>query len=119
NDTNLIFDGDVPVAELGPEVEAILKKAGKEGQKTIGFPLTLHFGGGIGVRGTLRCAVANAKGEPIEGVLVFDDGTMRTTTAPGVVTFWPLQPLKGKINFQWSWQNGDQQIALKGAFSAK
>jgi hypothetical protein len=119
NDTNLIFDGEVSVAELGPEAEAILKKAGKEGQKSLGFPLTLHFGGGIGVRGSLTCTVQNAKGETIEGVLVYDDGVVRTTTAPGMVTFWPLSPLKGKIAFQWSWMAGDSQTALKGAFTAK
>ncbi len=121
NDTNLIFDGDVPVAELGPEAEALLKKHGREGKKTIGFPLTLHFGhtGGVGVRGSLRCSVVGPKGEPIEGVLVYDEGTVRTTTAPGMVTFWPLDPLKGKISFQWSWMAGDTQTSLKGAFSAK
>lgn len=121
NDTNLIFDGEVPVADLGPEAEAILKKHGREGRKTIGFPLTLHFGstGGVGVRGSLTCSVVGPKGEPIEGVLVFDDGEVRTTTAPGMVTFWPLDPLKGKISFQWSWQAGDKQVTLRGAFSAK
>lgn len=121
NDTQLIFDGEVPVAELGPEVEALLKKHGREGKKTIGFPLTLHFGsnGGVGVRGSLTCTVTNQKGEPIEGVLVFDDGQVRTTTAPGMATFWPLDPLKGKINFAWSWMAGDKQIGLRGTFAAK
>lgn len=115
------FDGEVPVAELGPEVEALLKKHGREGQKTIGFPLTLHFGhtGGVGVRGSLTCTVVDAKNQPIEGVLVYDEGTVRTTTAPGMVTFWPLDPLKGKVAFQWTWMAGDQQTSLKGAFSAK
>lgn len=121
NDTQLIFDGEVPVAELGPEAEALLKKHGREGKKTIGFPLTLHFGstGGVGVRGSLTCSVVNAKGEPIEGVLVYDDGVVRTTTAPGMVTFWPLDPLKGKISFQWSWMAGDKQTSLRGTFAAK
>ena len=122
NDTGLMFDGEVPVAELGPEAAALLKANGREGKKTIGFPLTLHFGstGGIGVRGSLTCTVVGPKGEPIEGKLVYDDGEIRTTTAPGMATFWPLDPLpKGKISFQWSWMGGDKQIALKGAFSAK
>jgi hypothetical protein len=121
NDTNLIFDGEVPVAELGPEAVELLKKHGREGKKVIGFPLTLHFGssGGVGVRGSLTCSVVNAKGEPIEGVLVYDDGEVRTTTAPGMVTFWPLDPLKGKITFQWSWRAGDKQITLHGVFAAK
>jgi hypothetical protein len=121
NDTGLIFDGEVPVAELGPEVEALLAKHGREGKKTIGFPLTLHTGGsgGVGIRGSVRCSVVDAKGAPVEGVIVFDDGAVRTTTAPGMVTFWPLEPLKGKISFQWSWMGGDRQQVLKGGFAAK
>lgn len=122
NDTQLIFDGEVPVAELGPEAAELLKKHGREGKKTIGFPLTLHFGstGGVGVRGSLTCSVVGPKGDPIEGALVYDDGEVRTTTAPGMVTFWPLDPLpKGKISFQWSWMAGDKQVTLKGGFSSK
>ena len=122
NDTNLIFDGEVPVEELGPEAVALLEKHGRAGKKTIGFPLTLHCGGsgGIGIRGSVKCSVADQKGTAVEGVLVFDDGEVRTTTAPGMVTFWPLDPLpKGKINFSWSWMAGDQQLTLKGAFSSK
>ena len=121
NDGGMIFDGEVPVADLGPEAEELLKKHGREGQKTIGFPLTVHFGssGGVSVRGSLTCTVQTAKGETIEGVLVYDDGVVRTTTAPGMVTFWPLAPLKGKVEFQWSWMAGDKQIALKGAFTAR
>jgi hypothetical protein len=122
NDTGLIFDGEVPVAELGPEAAELLKKHGREGKKTIGFPLTLHFGstGGVGVRGSLTCTVTGPKGDPIEGVLVYDEGEVRTTTAPGMVTFWPLDPLpKGKISFQWSWLAGDKQTSLRGGFAAK
>ncbi len=119
---SLIYEGEVAVADLGPEAEAILKKNGREGKKTIGFPLTLHAGGtgGVGIRGSLKCSVVGPKGDPIEGVLVYDEGRVRTTTAPGMVTFWPLDPLpKGKISFIWTWDgNGSQQVA-KGAFTAK
>jgi hypothetical protein len=63
---------------------------------------------------------ADGKGEKIEGVLVFDDGVVRTTTAPGMATFWPLDPLpKGKISFAWSWMGGDEQQVLRGSFNAK
>ncbi|HEX6810489.1 MAG TPA: CAP domain-containing protein [Planctomycetota bacterium] len=122
NDTGLIFDGEVAVAELGPEAEALLEKSGRQGKKSIGFPLTLHFGstGGIEARGSLTCNVQGPKGEKVEGVLDYDDGSVRTTTAPGMVTFWPLDPLpKGKISFVWSWMSGDQQQTLRGGFSAK
>lgn len=122
NDTGLMFEAEVAVADLGPEAVALLDKHGRAGKKTIGFPLTLHFGstGGISARGSLRCAVTGPKGEAIEGVLTFDDGMVRTTTAPGMATFWPLDPLpKGKIAFAWSWLSGDQQQLLKGGFAAK
>jgi len=121
NDTGLIFDGDVSVEELGPEAAEILAKHGRAGQKTIGFPLTLHCGGsgGVQIRGSLSCNVVDGKGNKIEGVLVFDDGRVRTTTAPGMVTFWPLDPLKGKIGFQWTWMAGDNQQVVRGGFQAK
>ncbi len=121
-DGGLTFEREVAVADLGSEVEALLKKHGREGQKTIGFPLTIHFGstGGLGVRGSLNCSMRGPKGDAIEGVLVFDDGTVRTTSAPGMATFWPLDPLpKGKVQFAWSWMGGDAQQVLKGGFSAK
>ncbi len=122
NDTNLIFDGEVAVADLGPEVMALQKKHEREGKKVIGFPLTLHFGstGAIDNRKAVVCSVAGPKGEKIDGDYLFDDGEVRTTTAPGLVTFWPFDPLpKGKISFAWSWMAGDKQQSLKGAFSSK
>ena len=122
NDTKQIFDRDVPVSLLGPEAAKILEKNGRAGKKTIGFPLTMHFGnsGGVHLRGNLSCSVRGKHGNEIEGVLVFDDGTIRTTTAPGMVTFWPLDPLpKGQINFVWSWSKDGTASSLKGGFSAK
>ncbi|MBL9078314.1 MAG: hypothetical protein JNL08_12465 [Planctomycetes bacterium] len=122
NDQQDRYDAEVKVADLGPEAEKVLAKNGREGKKTIGFPLTLHAGGtgGVGIRGSLSCTVLGPKGEKIEGVLVYDEGRIRTTTAPGMVTFWPLDPLpKGKISFQWTWMgDGSQQVA-KGSFFAK
>ncbi|MBX3463853.1 MAG: hypothetical protein KF830_11845 [Planctomycetes bacterium] len=122
HDAQDMFEGEVKVADLGPEAEAILRKHGRDGKKVIGFPLTLHSGGtgGVGIRGSLTCTVTGPKGDKIEGVLVFDEGQIRTTTAPGMVTFWPLDPLpKGKISFVWSWMgNGTQQVA-RGSFFAK
>jgi hypothetical protein len=122
NDSGLMFEADVPVEELGPEIAKLLEKNGRAGKKTIGFPLTIHFGstGGIQARSSLRCVAQGPKGDAIEGVLVFDEGTCRTTSAPGMATFWPLDPLpKGKIAFQWSWLSGQEQQTLKGGFSAK
>ncbi|MGC6487392.1 MAG: hypothetical protein ACON4Z_07085, partial [Planctomycetota bacterium] len=86
------------------------------------FPLTMHFGsnGGIGLRGTLKCQVAGKDGTPVEGVMVFDDGEVRTTTAPGMATFWPLDPLpKGQITFVWTWSRNGQAGKLNGGFNVK
>ncbi|HEB52075.1 MAG TPA: CAP domain-containing protein [bacterium] len=121
HDTGEIFRREVPVAELGPEIAELLAKHGRAGQKTIGFPLTLHSAGlsGVGVRGTLQCAVMTDKKEKIEGVLVFD-GNCRRSAAPGMATFWPLDPLpKGKIHWTWTWMGGSSQQRVSGAFAAK
>ncbi|MFN3244733.1 MAG: CAP domain-containing protein [Planctomycetota bacterium] len=122
NDTNLIFEREVDVSILGPEAEELLKKHGREGNKQIGFPLTMHFGssGGIDLRSTLQCTVTDKEGNAVEGVTVFDDGEVRTTSAPGMATFWPLDPLpKGKIHFTWSWSRKGQSGNARGAFTAK
>jgi len=117
-----IYDREVPIAELGPEAAELLKQNGREGKKTIGFPLTVHFGssGGIAMRGTLKCQVTDKDGKAVEGVLAFDDGEVRTTTAPGMATFWPLDPLpKGPIRFIWTWSRNGQAGKLSGGFNAK
>ncbi|MEO6593784.1 MAG: CAP domain-containing protein [Planctomycetota bacterium] len=122
DDSGSIFDREVKVEDLGPEVEQLLAKHERAGQKTIGFPLTMHFGstGGIDLRSSLACNVATDKGEKIEGVLVFDSGEIRRSTAPGMATFWPLSPLpKGKIQFTWSWTKDGKQGVIRGGFGAK
>lgn len=122
NDTGLIFDREVPVALLGPEAEKILADNGRAGQKTIGFPLTMHFGnnGGVHLRGNLKCTIHGKGGTAIEGVLVYDDGEVRTTSAPGMVTFWPLDPLpKGATTFTWNWTQNGEANKLFGRFTVK
>ncbi len=108
------------MSELGPEMEKQLKKQGREGQKEVGFPLTLHFGRGLPVdKNTITCALTTDKGEKIDGFYMFSDGNVRTTSAPGVVTFWPFEPIKGKVEWQWSWGDGGRNHSTKGKFSAK
>ena len=122
NDTGLTFDRAVPVALLGPEAEKILADNGRAGQKTIGFPLTMHFGntGGVHLRGNLSCTITGRDGTKIEGVLVYDDGEIRTTSAPGMVTFWALDPLpKGAITFTWNWKQNGETSKATGRFTAK
>lgn len=122
NDKGLIFDGAVDVADLGPDMEKWLEKHGRAGQKKVGFPLTLHFGGAGSMpvsRRSITCLVQTSKGEKIDGFYSYDDGSVRTTSAPGLVTFWPFEPIKGKIHFQWSWGEGGRSQSVKGGFSAK
>ncbi|MFK7741154.1 MAG: hypothetical protein AB8H80_12620 [Planctomycetota bacterium] len=122
NDNGLLFEREVAVADLGPEAAKLLADNGREGNKTIGFPLTMHFGsnGGIGLRSSLKCRVVGKDGKEVEGVMRFDDGSVRTTTAPGMATFWPLDALpKGKCQFVWSWSKDGEAGSLRGGFTAK
>ncbi len=117
-----LLEGDVDVADLGPDVEALLEKHGKSGRKKVGLPISLHFGGLGGTPGnrlSFACNVVGAKGEHIEGALLFDDGRCRTSCAPGMVTFIPFEPLKGPIAFAWSWEVDGKQITAKSNFTAK
>nr|MBP8301603.1 hypothetical protein [Planctomycetota bacterium] len=81
----------------------------------------VHFGSGIGAdRHSFTCSMTTAKGEKIDGAIMLDDGNARTATAPGVVVFYPFEPLpKGVINFVWSWKAGDKMLQAKGSFQSK
>lgn len=96
----------VDVADLGPELEALLAKSGHGDKTVIGCPLTLHHFGNGGVPGnreSYRCTVT-LLGEPVEGILhVADGGANRRTSAPGMVVFYPLEPLKKGNEFEMVW----------------
>ena len=59
------------------------------------------------------------KGKLIEGFYTYDDGTVRTSCAPGMVVFWPLEPLKGETHFAWVWGDGGRSQSARGTFQAK
>ncbi|MCR9248441.1 MAG: CAP domain-containing protein [bacterium] len=120
NSPRQLFNGSVNVADLGPELKKLLDKNGHGDKKVIGFPLTLHFGGTSGVpnRKGITCAMVDKKGNPIEGVYSYG-GRNRTSAAPGMCVFWPLQPLKGTVSFQWTWGDGGRNQSAKGSFNAK
>ena len=109
------------VADLGPEVEKLLEKHGKGGKKVVGFPLTIHFGIGIiGDRHSYRCHAQSARGEAIEGALMFDDGKIRNTSAPGVVSFIPFEPLpRGQVQVVWTWRQDGSDKQLQASFTTK
>ncbi|HLU40322.1 MAG TPA: hypothetical protein VK081_13135, partial [Planctomycetota bacterium] len=84
----------VDVADIGPELVALLEKHGRKGQKVVGYPLTLHFGINIpGDRHSYRCTAIDARGNRIDGAILLDSGTIRRSTAPGMLTFYPFDPL--------------------------
>lgn len=99
----------VQVADLGPEMVELLEIHGHKGKSEVGYPITLHhFGnGGVGgIRESYGCHVA-IRGEVIPGIVhIAAGGENRRTSAPGMVVFYPLDPLpKGKnFGLKWVWE---------------
>ncbi len=120
NSPRQLFDGSVNVADMGPDLQKWLEKAGHGDKQVVGFPLTLHFGGTGGVpnRKSITCTLLDKDGQQVEGIYSYE-GKIRTTAAPGMCVFWPLQPLKGQMSFQWSWGDGGRNQSAKGTFTAK
>ena len=99
---------------MGPELQKLLEKNGHGAKKVVGYPLTLHFGQKLqGNRATYACKVT-ARGKDVPGLLMLDGGNNRRTSAPGMATFWPLDPLPaGDVEVTWTWEqdNGPQRLA--------
>ena len=111
----------VDVALIGPELEAFLEKHGRGKQKVVGYPFTMHFGQAVqGNRFSYRCVAKSERGEAIEGAILIDAGTNRRASAPGVVTFYPFEPLpRGRIDVIWSWEANGQPQSLQVHFTTK
>tara|TARA_R110002126_G_scaffold12416_16_gene54056 strand:- start:9626 stop:11902 length:2277 start_codon:yes stop_codon:yes gene_type:complete len=96
----------VSVADLGPEVQALLEKHGEGSRTELGYPVSLHnFGlnGLIGERDSYHCKLTYQDIE-IEGILhLADGGTNRRSSAPGMVVFYPLEPLPKGRQFKAVW----------------
>jgi hypothetical protein len=112
---------EVEVAKIGPELEELLRKHGHERKKVVGYPLTIHFGQSVqGDRTSYRCNAVDARGNKIEGLILLDSGKIRRSTAPGMVTFYPLDPLpRGAIQVTWSWEVDGQARTLDAGFTTK
>jgi hypothetical protein len=109
---------EVKVADLGPELKELLEKNGHGNLKVIGYPLTVHFGHNVqGNRSSYRCRVTDREGE-VKGLLLLDNGKNRHTRAPGMVTYYPLKPLKGEISVLWSWTRDDGSQKYPSTFTA-
>lgn len=107
----------VKVADLGPELAALLEREGHGGLEVVGYPISLHqFGNGglVGNRDSYKCIV-KVGDKPIEGILhMADGGTNRHTSAPGMIVFYPLEPLRKGMDIEvtWIWET-DKGITRK------
>jgi len=112
---------EVKVADIGPELEVLLEQHGRGGAKVVGYPLTIHFGLDIpGDRSSYRCNVVDSRGRQVEGAILLDTGSIRTSRAPGMVTFYPFEPLpRGEIAVTWTWEIDGQPHSLKASFQTK
>jgi hypothetical protein len=110
----------VDVADLGPEVAALLAKHGHADKTVLGYPITLHqFGNGglTGNRDTYRCKVT-IQGEEVPGIVhMADGGSNRRSSAPGMVVFYPLEPLRRGMEVDAVWtferEEGTTRTATK------
>lgn len=118
--------GSVPtsanVADLGPEVQEFLANNGHGDKKVVGYPLTLHHFGTGGVPGTkssYRCQVS-INNVPVPGLVhIADGGSNRRSSAPGLVVFYPLEPLKPgrEVEAVWTFENDEGTVRLATKFN--
>lgn len=102
----------VDVAELGPDVEALLKQNGRARQKSIGYPVSLH-GYEADLKG-VTCQVSIG-GQEVAGILVeTSTGRSRRSSARGMWVFYPWEPLKrgNEVKVVWNWigSNGAKEV---------
>ena len=113
---------EVKVADLGPEVAAFLAQNGHGDKQVIGYPLSLHhFGtGGVpGVKSSYRCQVT-INNTPVEGLVhIADGGSNRRGSAPGMVVFYPLEPLKKgrEVDAVWTLENDEGVVRIATKFN--
>jgi len=99
----------VEVADLGPDVAALLARLGHSDKTTLGYPITLHqfgTGGLVGNRESYHCKVT-IQGEVVPGIVhIADGGANRRASAPGMVVFYALEPLRRgmKVEAVWSYE---------------
>ena len=122
----LVVPTEVEVADLGADVIDALRAHGdaKRLPKTIGYPISLHFRktGALPPARSIRCTLKLDDRDEVAGfVQVADRGASRRTSAPGLVVFYPLQPLKrGSVyTVEWSFESRDGAALPKSQFFTK
>ncbi len=100
------FPNQVSVADLGAELKEFLEKNGHGDKEVLGYPISLHnfgTGGLVGTRDSYRCKVT-ILGKKVEGLIhLADGGANRHTSAPGMVVFYPLEPLRKGVEVVVVW----------------
>ena len=106
NNVRIAVPHQMKVVDLGPELAAVLARNGHPDKEFVGYPISLHHFGNGGVPGnrdSYRCVVS-LRGEAVEGVIhVADGGSNRHTSAPGMVVFYPIEPLKKGQQYDVTW----------------
>lgn len=110
---------EVEVEALGPELRALLEANGHGDKKKVGYPISFHgFGSSlVGERNTYQCSLVGPDKKPVEGILDLGaaSGSNRHTSAPGMVVFYPLEPLKkGGARYEVSWSFARRKSDARG-----
>ena len=111
----------VLVSELGPDVQKLLEENGHGGLRTLGYPISLHFGQSRGSLDSFNCTV-RIRDDLVEGIVhVADGGTNRRGSAPGMVVFYPLEPLKrgSPVEVKWSFTASQSLRRVQSIFTTK
>ena len=111
----------VKVKDLGPELAAVLERAGHGGLKEVGFPLSLHFGNSTRLHDRdIKCHVTVNARKKAPGILhIADDGSHRRTASPGLVVFYPIPPIKkgAEVKVVWTFKHGDRLESVNATFT--
>lgn len=118
----LMVPTEVTLSDLGPDVEELLATAAKKERqrlsKKIGYPISLHFfrTGALPPAHSIRCEVRENDEDLVPGVVhVADGGRSRRASAPGLVVFYPFQPLsRGRAyTVEWSFDSRGERRSLQ------
>jgi tetratricopeptide (TPR) repeat protein len=97
---------EVEISRLGEDVAEEFKQRKVRG-RTVGYPLSIHFFRDNGMPPVE--AKLTRDGEEIEGFLKAGSWTNRRASAPGMVVFFPLEPLPKGVPLKLVWTvHGDQ-----------
>ena len=116
---------EVLVKELGWDVRKLLEDNGHKA-KVVGFPLSMHMGGLGHYPDSIKCQLTTAQGDVVPGMVHLGPrGSNRRDSAPGMVVFYPLTPLKrGTLHrFSWTWDrkkgSGKERARQNGQFTTR